>query len=99
MKVNLQILFKSFGGEELKGEAKGKTMAHFLAQSLFSGAGVGNTPEEKFAAYKLCNRLISETGEIELDKDERKLLKDTACASLTPGAFGQVMELLEKKEA
>ena len=74
-------------------------MAHFLAKALFSGAGVGQTPEEKFAAYKLCNRLINETGEIELDKDERKLLKDVACASLTPGAFGQVMEILKEKEA
>lgn len=99
MTVNLNQPFKAFGGEQLKGESKGETMAHFLAKALFSGAGVGQTPEEKFAAYKLCNRLISETGEIELDKDERKLLKDTACASLTPGAFGQVMELLEKKEA
>ena len=82
----------------MKGEAKGKTMAHFLAQALFSGAGVGSSPEEKFAAYKLCNRLINETGDIELDKDERKLLKAAACASLTPGAFGQVMDLLNKKE-
>lgn len=98
MKVNLHIPFRAFRGEELKGEAKGKTMAHFLAQSLFSGAGVGQTPEEKFAAYKLCNRILNEPGEIELDKDERKLIKESACASLTPGAFGQVMDLLNEKE-
>ena len=98
MKVNLHIPFRAFGGEELKGEAKGKTMAHFLAQALFSGAGVGSTPEEKFAAYKLCNRILNEPGEIELDKDERKLIKESACASLTPGAFGQVMDLLNEKE-
>ena len=37
-------------------------------------------------------------GNIEFDIDERKLLKNVACASLTPGAYGQVVELLKLEE-
>ena len=96
MKVDFSKNFKGFNGEEVKAN---KSIGYTLAQGLFNGYGVGNTPEDKFAAYKLCNRLMNETGEIELDKDERKLIKESACAGLTPGAFGQVMELLNEKEA
>ena len=92
MVVNLDQKFKGFNGEDLGKDP----IKWFLAKALFGGQGVGNSEDDKGNAYKLCNRLMNENTEaIELDKDERKLLRSVACASLTPGAFGQVVELIK----
>ena len=96
MKVNLDRQFKGMDGKDMPPSTQNMRMS--IAQNLFNGYGVGNTQDEKFAAYKLCNRLMNEQGELELDKDERKLLLSAACANLTPGAFGQIMDLLNTKE-
>ena len=96
MKVNLNQKFKNFFGNE---DSKNDTMKVSIAKALFSGVGIGNSDDEKFAAYKLCNRLINEKeDEMEFDKDERKLILSAACASLVPGAYGQVRELLNNGE-
>ncbi len=96
MKVDLDKQFKGMDGKDMPPSTQNMRMS--IAQNLFNGYGVGNTQDEKFAAYKLCNRLMNEQGEMELDKDERKLILATACANLTPGAFGQIMDLLNTKE-
>lgn len=96
MKVNLNQKFKNVSGDEV---SKGDTIKVTIAKALFSGEGIGNNADEKFAAYKLCNRLINEKEEeMEFDKDERNLILSAACASLVPGAYGQVRELLNKGE-
>lgn len=94
MKVNLNKKFKGFFGEEIGDE----TIRTTVAKALFSGQGIGNTPDEKFSAYKLCNRLINEKEEeMEFDKDERKIILSASCAALTPGAYGQIRDLFEDK--
>ncbi len=96
MKVNLNQKFKNMFGNEV---TKDDTIKVSIAKALFSGVGIGNSDDEKFAAYKLCNRLINEKeDEMEFDKDERKLILSAACASLVPGAYGQVRELLSNGE-
>lgn len=93
MRVNLNQKFKGFDGSELGDE----TIKTTIAKALFSGQGIGNSEDEKFAAYKLCNRLISESGDdMEFDKDERKIILTASCASLVPGAYGQIRELLNE---
>lgn len=95
MKINLNKKFKSFNGGELGDD----TMKITIAKALFSGQGVGNTEEEKFAAYKLCNRLLNEKEEeLEFDKDEKKLILAASCFALTPGAYGQIREILNGGE-
>lgn len=89
MKVDLNKKLKDISGKELI-----DTVGDVLARGLFSGAGVGNTQEEKFAAYKLQHKIMNADGELEFDIDERKLLRSVACASLVPGAFGQVVGLI-----
>lgn len=92
MVVNLDQKFKGFNGEDLGKDP----IKLFIAKALFGGQGVGNSEDDKFNAYKLCNRLMNENTEaIELDKDERRLILSAACASLVPGAFGQVVELIK----
>lgn len=95
MEVNLNQSFIGFDGKPLQGN---QTISDALGQALFSGLGVGNKPDEKYSAYKLCNKITNAKENVELDIDERKLLKNVACASLTPGAYGQVVELLKSEE-
>lgn len=96
MEANLNQSFIGFDGKPFKNN---QTISDALGQALFSGLGVGNKPEEKYSAYKLCHKILnSKDGNIEFDIDERKLLKNVACASLTPGAYGQVVELLKLEE-
>ena len=95
MKANLDKKFKGIDGKEMSPD--NPNMKIMIAQALFNGQGVGTSAEEKFAAYRLCNRLTSEQGELELDKDERNLLRSAACAALTPGAYGQIIDLIGEK--
>ena len=95
MEIDLNQMFKGFNGEPV-GEKQ--TIGKTLAQALFAGQGVGGKPEEKFEAYRLCNKIINASGPVELDIDERKMIKSVACASLIPGAYGQIVELLKLEE-
>lgn len=95
MEVNLNQMFRGFKDKPIRDE---RTIGDNLAEALFVGQGVGNKPEEKFAAYKLLNKIINASGPVELDIDERKMIKSVACASLIPGAYGQIVELLKLEE-
>ena len=95
MEVNLNQTFSGFNGKPI---SEKQTIGETLAQALFTGQGVGNKPEEKFSAYKLCNKIINASGPVELDIDERKMIKSVACASLIPWAYGQIVELLKLEE-
>lgn len=94
VKVDLDKQFKGMDGKPV---ATMPTIRMGLAQALYNGNGIGNTQEEKFAAYRLCNRLLNEQGAIELDKDERNMLLAAACATLTPGGFGQIKDMFNTK--
>lgn len=75
-----------------------------LSQNLYNGEGIertGNTEkdnENKFKAYKLCHRIFSASGQIELTLEESVLTKQVSAASLTAGAYGQIVELLGGEE-
>lgn len=79
-------------------------IADVLAQNLYSGEGIektGNTEkdnENKFKAYKLCHRIFSTPGTVDLTPEESILIKQVSAAALTAGAYGQIVELLEGKE-
>lgn len=76
-------------------------IADILAQNLYSGEGIEKTgnaekdTENKFKAYKLCHRIFSASGPVDLTAEESILVKQVSAASLTAGAYGQIVELLE----
>lgn len=93
MNVNLNKKFRDITGAEIAGE----TYADALAKGLYLGRGISVTNgDEKYAAYKLSTRIIAEKGEIELTNDETALVRKVAAAVLTPGAYGQVIDFLDK---
>jgi hypothetical protein len=92
-KINLNKQFRDITGARIAGE----TYADAIAKGLYFGRGISVTNgEEKYAAYKLSTRIIAEKTEIELTDDETALVRKVAAAVLTPGAYGQVIDLLEK---
>ena len=93
MKINLNKQFKDITGADIAGE----TYADALAKGLYFGRGISVTNgDEKYAAYKLSTRIIAEKNEIELSGDDAVLIRKVASSVLTPGAYGQVIDLLEK---
>lgn len=91
--VNLDERFKSFDGKDIEDD----NIRITLAKALFAGNGVGESRDDKFDAYCLCNKLSSSSGELELSDKEKETLLNVANACLRPGAFGQVADLLDYK--
>jgi hypothetical protein len=90
MKVNLNKQFKTLTGAEIAGE----TYADLISKALFNGHGISSTPDEKYAAYKLSTKIIATDGQIEATEAEVALIKTVAAATLTPGAYGQLIDSL-----
>ncbi|MDR2913940.1 MAG: hypothetical protein LBV74_03750 [Tannerella sp.] len=92
-KINLNKEFKDFSGTIIAGEM----ISDAIAKHLYLGKGVSvDNGDEKYAAYKLSSKIMNATKEIDVTPEEIVLIKKVAAASLTPGAYGQVMDLLEK---
>ena len=92
MKVNFNQSFKDFKGNEI-----GVMISDEIGKVLFNLSTSNNTPlsaDEKYMAYKLCNR-ISQGGETELTSEEAAFILRASGEFLTAGAYGQVRDLIE----
>ena len=92
MRVDFSKSFKDF-----KGKALGISMADEIGKILFNVGLSGNAPltsEQKYMAYKLCNRMQA-GGEVELTSEEAVFLLKICGETLTAGAYGQVRDLIE----
>jgi hypothetical protein len=90
MKVNLNKEFKDLFGTVIAGEM----ISDRIAKNLYLGTGVADNGDEKYAAYKLSSKIIHAKGDIDVTPEELVLIKKVAAAALTPGAYGQVIDLL-----
>lgn len=92
MKVNFNQQFKDFNGNSL-----GVTIMHEIGKTLFNLATLNNnplTPDEKYMAYKLCDR-ISKNGEVDINAEEAAFLIKVCGEHMTAGGYGQVRDLIE----
>ncbi len=93
MKVDFNKKFKDFKGQETN-----VVIADKVAEALYSA---GATPEcaikndNKFRAYKLCQKIINSDGAIEIESEDATLIKSVCANFLTAGAYGQVHEIIE----
>lgn len=95
MKVNLNRQFKNYDGSELDGQ----NMAMAIAEALFNyGKDKPVGRDEKFKAYVLCQRIVQNGGVLDLESEDVTLIKEVCGESLTAGGYGQVYELVERKE-
>lgn len=54
--------------------------------------------EEKFKAYVLFQKIVQSGGVLNLESEDVTLIKEVCGDSLTAGGYGQVYELVERKE-
>lgn len=95
MKVDLNRRFRGFDGNELGGD----NIATAVAEALFNyGKDKPVGRDEKFKAYVLCLRIIQGGGVLDLESEDVTLIKEVCGESLTAGGYGQVYELVERKE-
>lgn len=95
MKVDLNRKFRGFDGNELGGD----NIATAVAEALFNyGKDKPVGRDEKFKAYVLCQRIIQSGGVLNLESEDVTLIKEVCGESLTAGGYGQVYELVERKE-
>ena len=95
MKVDLNRRFRGFKGNELDGD----NVATAVAEALFNyGKDKPVGRDEKFKAYVLCQRIIQGGGVLDLESEDVTLFKEVCGESLTAGGYGQVYELVERKE-
>jgi 3-hydroxyacyl-CoA dehydrogenase len=91
-KIDLNRCFKDVKGLETAGD----TIADVISKALFMGRGLTlSNADEKYAVYRLSIRIIAAAGAIELSDAEVEMVKKTAAALLTPGGYGQIVDLLE----
>ena len=94
MKVNFKQPFKDMNGIPLP-----TTMADEIGKSLFYLESVGKQPltaDEKYLAYKLCNRIAGADGDVELSTDEAAFILRVCADTLKAGAYGQIRNLIDK---
>ena len=95
MKVDLNRRFRGFDGNELGGD----NIATAVAEALFNyGKDKPVGRDEKSKAYVLCQRIIQGGGVLDLESEDVTLIKEVCGESLTAGGYGQVYELVERKE-
>lgn len=95
MKVDLNRRFRGVEGNELDGD----NVATAVAEALFNyGKDKPVGRDEKFKAYVLCQRIIQGGGVLDLESEDVTLIKEVCGESLTAGGYGQVYELVERKE-
>lgn len=96
MKVNFNKSFIDCFGKKVGDKQIGEQ----LAMLLFNMSTINNapvSPEEKYAAYKLCNKLSTATDAVEITEDEAGLIKRIASEYFSAGAYGQIVDLVENK--
>ena len=95
MKVDLNKYFKDFRGNETNDLISDK-----VAEALYSAGAIPEWQikrEDKFKAYKICQKILNNGGVIEIEAEEAALIKEVTANFLTAGAYGQVHELIEKE--
>lgn len=96
METNFNQPFKDYKGNPFAGT----NMADEVCKVLFT-VGLGNdqaTADDKYMAYKLCNRIMQHPEKVELSADEMAYLIRLCGEKLSAGAYGQVKDLVEGRE-
>lgn len=92
MKVNFNVNFRTFTGEETQ-----ERIADVVAQSLYNyGKDKQVKRDDKFTAYVLCQRIMQNPSAVEITTEEATLIKEACADVLTAGGYGQVYQLIEQ---
>lgn len=98
MKRNLKKELLYFNGEPLKDEKKDPVLINdVLGKALFEvSTSVGLSPEEKYQAFKISQRIAANPEAVELESNDIVLIRKVMAPSFSAGIYGQIVDLLEK---
>lgn len=95
MKINFNRSFV-----DQKGNPLSVMIADEIGKSLFFLGATGKnqvSAEEKYMAYKLCNRISASQDEVEITADEAAFILRVCGETLSAGAYGQVRDLIDNQ--
>ena len=87
---------KGYDGKELKNE-KGEPQMMSDTIGLYLYAAGSKKPPDKMRAYRICVQLQEHPEEVELEAEDMTLIKELTNEALVAGAFGQIVQVLEKE--
>ena len=99
MKKNLKKPLVYFNGVELKEKKDGEETpilaSDVLAKALFEAATQGLSPDEKYQAFKLSQRIVRNPEAVELESVDTVLIRKLIAPAFSAGIYGQLVDLLE----
>ena len=87
----------------MKKEDKNETVANELKKLVYGGVCIKQDQDpikradEMYAYYKLFQKLDNATPETEYTPDELNIIKRVSAMAYTPGAYGQIIEMIDGK--
>ena len=87
----------------MKKEEKAEPLADELKKLVYGGISIINEndmvkrAEEMYAYYKLFKKLDAATPDTEYTPDELNIIKRVAVIAYSPGAYGQIVEMIDGK--
>lgn len=101
MKRNLKVPCTYYNGQPLtrkEGDKDVHVMIHdIVSQALFDiSTGVSLTPDEKYQAFRVSQKICSKPESVELEAKDIVLIKKIIAPSFSAGVYGQIVDLLEK---
>jgi hypothetical protein len=95
MKYDFSVPLIDFNGQPVKtNEGNLLTYGDSVMQLVLAGAEQ-DSPEEKYMAYSLCNRIAYESAQVELSVKEAAFVLSKAEKYGHPLSYGRIKDLLE----
>ena len=102
MEVNLKRPFVDNYGDAVcelrKGIPEQTETGRQVSKILFNLSSLGGVPldaDQKYEAYRLCQRITATPEKVELTAEDVVFLKRVCGEQLSAGAYGQVYDILE----
>ena len=99
MKRNFKIAIKVFDSKKLNNEkGEPQMMSDTIGLYLYAaGSKKPLEPADRMRAYRICVQLQEHPEEVELEAEDMTLIKELTNEALVAGAFGQIVQVLEKE--
>lgn len=103
-KKNLKVAILQFGGAEFtttlvvdgKEVKKPVMISDQIGQVLWEVANSELSPEEKYKAFKIAQRIAANPEAVELSSEEIAMIKKMIAPVFAAGVYGQMVDALEK---
>lgn len=101
---NLKVALLQFGGAEFtttemvdgKEVKKPVMISDQIGQVLWQVANSELSPEEKYKAFKIAQRIAATPEAVELSSEEVAMIKKMIAPVFAAGVYGQMVDVLEK---